>query len=284
MACGIFSALSIECSISPPRGCVPPAKRIRLQRSPNQRKTDLLPRAGRLLNRPRFRPWLGAPVASALPYPPSSFASIWRLASSIQSRNMPGDMFDTLRKDDRRSWSHSRGALSLTIVARRWPGPPPKPPISPPPEQVITFERVPPQIPNGESGPPAREIAGRASGVPLNSAHVVVYSYTNQWYVQPYEDSPRIPITRDGMWTALIHGGSHYLVLLVEGGFRPPSPSQAPPNDMPGVITWALVAGVRPWYEQLLDFVAKLYWLWVAITGFSTLALVGFWLRFRSHR
>ncbi|HYL75614.1 MAG TPA: hypothetical protein VEU96_15480 [Bryobacteraceae bacterium] len=130
------------------------------------------------------------------------------------------------------------------------------------------IETVPRQIPEGESGTPIREIKGHVSGS-LDSSHVVIYSYTNEWFVQPFEESSSTPIDRDGAWSALIHGGSYYLALLVQDDFRALSPSQAPPYALPGVTSWAVVAGVRPWYDKLLDVVVKLRWFWGALTGIS---------------
>jgi hypothetical protein len=176
-------------------------------------------------------------------------------------------------------------ALKFAVTAWLWPGPPVRPPISHPPQDLIAFSRVPPQVGYGESGAPRREIEGRISaGLPQRAANrVVIYSYTNQWYVQPFEDSYLTPISHDGVWRALIRGGTHYLVLLVPEGFRAPSHSQAPPNYLPGVITWAFVAGDREWYKAALDFISRLWAAWIAFLAASVLAKVVLWLRSRKR-
>lgn len=171
---------------------------------------------------------------------------------------------------------------SLTTVSLFSRQPTPAPPVPDPPHQMIELLKVPRNMPDGEVGPPTHEIEGRVDPSPPPASHIVVYSYTNQWYVQPYEDSYLTPVGPDGRWKTLIRGGSYYLSLLVSEGFQAPSPSQGSPNALPNVLTWTLTEGRRGWYETALDFLGQHTGLWaslaiIALAGFAVL----FWFRRR---
>lgn len=69
---------------------------------------------------------------------------------------------------------------------------------------------------------------------------VVIYSYTDKWYVQPFENSPKTTIISvgpwlwkwsQGKWAARVHCGSEYAALLVNPGYNPPNQTDAPPQS-----------------------------------------------------
>jgi TIR domain len=107
------------------------------------------------------------------------------------------------------------------------PEPTPTPTINP---QIVITER-PPYDPKG--GPDSHAlIVGKVSGVRPEDYCIVIYSFTNTWYVQPTEDKPRIAIGSDGTWTSVIHTGTIYNILLVPKDYKPlPTPTQ-----MSGVV------------------------------------------------
>jgi hypothetical protein len=65
-------------------------------------------------------------------------------------------------------------------------------------------------------------ISGRVSGVDPTCCKVVIYSFTNTWWVQPQIGSVT-PIHSDGVWSEKIHLGSKYAALLVNSDYKPQS-------------------------------------------------------------
>jgi hypothetical protein len=64
-------------------------------------------------------------------------------------------------------------------------------------------------------------IAGSVSGIDIAEHRVVVFAYTNAWWVQPYEgDDCLTPINPDLKWSTRTHFGKEYAVLLVKKDFN----------------------------------------------------------------
>jgi hypothetical protein len=59
---------------------------------------------------------------------------------------------------------------------------------------------------------------------------VVVYAFTDRWYVQPTGDEPLTLIGSDGSWENITHLGSEYAVMIVASSFKPPISSDALPG------------------------------------------------------
>jgi hypothetical protein len=68
----------------------------------------------------------------------------------------------------------------------------------------------------------AVKIDGIVSGADPAGTSVVLYSWTDKWYVQPTRAEPFTEIAADGRWSATIHSGTRYAALLVRRTFSPP--------------------------------------------------------------
>jgi hypothetical protein len=75
--------------------------------------------------------------------------------------------------------------------------------------------------PRGEGPDSQGTIAGRVTGSSTNGLHLVIYSCTDIWYVQPYDAHSSTPIRAGGWFEADIHLGYKYAVLLVDNDFWP---------------------------------------------------------------
>jgi len=114
----------------------------------------------------------------------------------------------------------------------------------------ISITEVPYFLSRGEQDPsqPTQRIKGEVGGMRNPSEYseyqVVIYSYTNQWYIQPGEGkSSFTAIKPSGEWDEIIHGGSYYAAILVKG--EPPLPPKtlSLPAMAPQVITWEIQEG-----------------------------------------
>lgn len=94
-----------------------------------------------------------------------------------------------------------------------------KPPTTAKSTISITFTRIPSAGPGENS---FGVIAGSVKGAPQDSK-IVIYSLGDMWYVQPYIVSPFTTIGTDGKWSATIHGGYAFAVLIVKPGYEPPA-------------------------------------------------------------
>jgi hypothetical protein len=83
------------------------------------------------------------------------------------------------------------------------------------------------QVPLRGSGGPEQlaTIAGSVAGVDYSRHKVLLYVRTNQWYVQPYADSPYTHIDGKGKWTSDTHMGAEYAALLVTDSHKNASPT-----------------------------------------------------------
>jgi hypothetical protein len=138
------------------------------------------------------------------------------------------------------------GAIGSLLAAYIWSQGEKSNVVTPPQAQglaTISFSEIPHILPEGQSAP-SRWIKGEVKGVSDPKEYrVVVYSYTNQWYVQPTQEQPFTGITPAGQWQTLLQGGSYYAALLVRG--EPPVPPSTLnlPTNLPQVVTWEITEG-----------------------------------------
>ncbi|HYV10082.1 MAG TPA: toll/interleukin-1 receptor domain-containing protein [Pyrinomonadaceae bacterium] len=119
----------------------------------------------------------------------------------------------------------------------------PSPRVSVMPQGIkITISEFPPYNPVG--GPDSMgHIAGNVAGSGREEYSIVIYSYTNLWYVQPSTEKPRTAIDRNGNWSAEIKTGTKYAVLLVPQSYQPPNKTSTNPTNLDPVITFMEVEG-----------------------------------------
>ncbi len=85
----------------------------------------------------------------------------------------------------------------------------------------------------GEGGPESlTSIQGRVNADNPEDFRVVIYAYSNRWYIQPNTASPLIDIKSDGTWEAKIHQGTQYAVLLVPSTFTPEAVTDKSPEQL----------------------------------------------------
>jgi len=92
---------------------------------------------------------------------------------------------------------------------------------------TVTLTKV-PSAPPGENS--FGDIAGVVKNAPAGSK-VVLYSFGDTWYVQPYANAPFTEIGKDGKFSATIHGGYKFAALVVKSGYQP----EATTGDLPKV-------------------------------------------------
>jgi exo-beta-1,3-glucanase (GH17 family) len=76
----------------------------------------------------------------------------------------------------------------------------------------------------GEVGLSPTKISGRVCGLPNKERSkypVVIYAYTDRWYIQPLAASPYVKISGSGKWRSFTHMGSKYAALLVKQNYLP---------------------------------------------------------------
>lgn len=109
---------------------------------------------------------------------------------------------------------------------------------------AITISQVPAYDPVG--GPVALEpIAGEVSGADAKSYRVVVYAFTDNWYVQPFIMAPFTDVEPNGKWNTQSHLGSRYAALLVKPGFHPRNVAPSLPGVGNEVVAVATATGRR---------------------------------------
>lgn len=73
-------------------------------------------------------------------------------------------------------------------------------------------------------------IGGTASGVDFNKSRVIIFAHTDQWYVEPYVNSPYTSIAEDGKWENDTFLGYEYAALLVKSSYKPPAKTRVLPQ------------------------------------------------------
>ena len=120
----------------------------------------------------------------------------------------------------------------------------PKPEIPSPDAPTIRITVVPAYDPMG-GGEPLAKIEGKISGLGSGNFRVVLYSWTDKWYIQPTQANPFTKIEQDGRWSAFIHGGTKYAALLVRPDFKPQYITFKLPNIGGEVVAVTTVEGQR---------------------------------------
>ena len=94
------------------------------------------------------------------------------------------------------------------------------------------------QVPPSDAGGPDRVgmIAGTTSGARSSEYRVVLYTHTDQWYVQPTIASPYTTIDDKGTWQSETHLGRTYAALLVKSSYHDPQPTLSSVPNVGGEI------------------------------------------------
>jgi hypothetical protein len=95
------------------------------------------------------------------------------------------------------------------------------------PVPAIHIGQVPPQV---RTGGALVDIGGEVRSADLPSCRVIVYTRTDQWYIQPDRDGA-IDLDSQGHWRGQIHGGSRYAAMLVSQTFQPPLTTDTLPQE-----------------------------------------------------
>jgi hypothetical protein len=96
------------------------------------------------------------------------------------------------------------------------------------------------QVPaKGAGETEVQTIAGTVGGVKIKDCKVVIFAYTNTWYVQPYIDSSDTSINEDNTWRNDTHLGSKYAALLVKKSYNPPNTTGKLPDVRDPVLAIA---------------------------------------------
>jgi len=138
---------------------------------------------------------------------------------------------------------------------------------------LVAITEVPHTLPQGESAP-SRWIRGDVREVSDPKEYrVVVYSYTNRWYIQPNEDQPFTGIKLTGQWEAYIQGGSYYAAMLVKGETPLPFQTMSLPTTAPQVITWDVKEGKSNFWKYFFTILP------FAIATAALILLIGWVIR-----
>jgi hypothetical protein len=141
------------------------------------------------------------------------------------------------------AYLYPRPTPTPTPLPTPTPEPSPTPTLTPQPFQIL-ISKVPPYDPVG--GPIRKElIAGKVLGAGLENYSIVIYSFTNVWYVQPTTAEPRTPIDSNGNWEADIQTGTRYAILLVPRDYQPPDKTSHRPTLMSGVVASQEIEGKK---------------------------------------
>lgn len=117
-------------------------------------------------------------------------------------------------------------------------------------------------------------VSGTVSGVAAEAVTdfaVVVYAYTDKFYLQPYHDSVH-PIGVDGRWHSATRRGDGFLALLVRADYVPPTPVlQLPLVDGVNILAsvHALAPGPPPPIPREYDERGKYARKWAVVVGIN---------------
>lgn len=85
----------------------------------------------------------------------------------------------------------------------------------------------------------ATQLSGHALNIDPTKIKVVVYAFSNEWYVQPQFDAPFTNISADGSWRSSIHPWNRIEVVLVNpADYTPLATEITNPAAGPGVLAW----------------------------------------------
>jgi hypothetical protein len=108
-------------------------------------------------------------------------------------------------------------------------------------DPVVEFTRIPPAAQGGRER--VDVISGRVTNA-RPGQQIVVYARSGPWWVQPWPDTPFIPIKADSTWSSSTHLGFEYAALLVNPGYHPPPTMDTAPTAGGSVVTVETVKGV----------------------------------------
>ena len=114
------------------------------------------------------------------------------------------------------------------------------------PGEIIGSLSLPPEIKIVGLSPGASTVHGMANNIDASKTRVVMWALTNNWYVQPYTDSPYTTICGDGSWSNYTHSWKRIVVLLVDSRYIPGSVRYDYPAFETGVLAWDQYPPPRP--------------------------------------
>jgi hypothetical protein len=88
-------------------------------------------------------------------------------------------------------------------------------------------------------------IAGEVRGARPPEYRIILYSFTDHWYLQPEVAHPYTVIDANGRWAANIHLGSRYAALVVRGDYQPTVRTGELPRPGDDVIAVTEIDGRR---------------------------------------
>ena len=105
---------------------------------------------------------------------------------------------------------------------------------------TIQFTKIPPAAQGGRER--VDTITGRVTGAHPGQ-QIVIYARSGPWWVQPWPDTPFIPIQADSTWGTSTHLGFEYAAMLVDPGYHPPPTMDVAPTQGGSVVAVSLVKG-----------------------------------------
>ena len=105
-------------------------------------------------------------------------------------------------------------------------------------------------------------VRGHVSNVDVNTARVVLYAKTDQWYVQPLTTTPFTEIQSDGSWENSTHPWNRMVALLVDETYVPDNTRTEHPASAAGVLAWDEVPERSA--DRIIDFSEH---SWIVKTG-----------------
>jgi hypothetical protein len=84
----------------------------------------------------------------------------------------------------------------------------------------------------------ALQVSGRVNNVNPQTANVVIWAFTNMWYVQPTIAEPYTKICEGGTWVSNTHPWIGIVALLTDRGYLPGSVKQYHPSRDPFVLAY----------------------------------------------
>ena len=109
-------------------------------------------------------------------------------------------------------------------------------------QPALQITRVPPANPGGPST--LDVIEGSAQGAKPGE-RIVLYAYSDIWWIQPLADQPFTNILPGGTWRNSTHLGTAYAAVLVDSNYRPSSKTSSLPEVGNGVIAVVTVKGTE---------------------------------------
>jgi hypothetical protein len=87
-------------------------------------------------------------------------------------------------------------------------------------------------------------IEGKVAGKDVTRYRVVLFAYTDRWYVQPFVAAPLTDIKPDGTWATRTHLGTEYAAMVVDPSYKPPATTFELPRGQ-GVLAITRVPAKR---------------------------------------